>query len=245
MKAFPLVALQAALVAAGIFVYDTVRGGGGATEGTPGLVVSGTPGVAPGPGEPAVTGLAGRGDLSRFVSLEARMGAIEGRMTGLETIFRALTEQFEGVTHGAGGLLGTRGVEAASRGEFDEPTIAALRVHLDEVKRRERLEQRQDMFRDDLRRAEVDLPPERLESVVNALVAYQDDALELIRGAEGLGLRGAREERQGQFEVLRERFRQKIREMVGGEEAEKILGTRLAETGGFFRGPDDPSKPPR
>ncbi|MGE0193948.1 MAG: hypothetical protein AB7T63_18130 [Planctomycetota bacterium] len=244
MKVLPLLLVQAALVAGGLFLYDQLRG---TPAGTPSVdaadLGAGNDATEGGPAAPMAPPLRGAGDVA---ALTARMALLETKMKSLQDLFTDVVTRVDG-TLAAGdgaarGLLDGRDLEAVKEGRFNEPTLTVLRTYLDEVRRREIIEQREGLFRQDLLRAEVDLPADRMQEVVQALVKYQDEALELIRGYEHLGLRGAQADRKPAFEELRARFRERMTEMVGEEQAERIFSARMVKTAGFYRADDDPVK---
>lgn len=245
MKVLPLILLQVALVAGGLFLYDQLRGSPAASTSPTTVDLASESGLGlPETAGPSAPPLRGGGDV---VALTARMALLEAKITAIQNLFNDVVARLDAESAGGdgssgGGLLNGQDLEAVKQGSFNEPTMAVLRTYLDEVKRREVAEARQNLFRQDLARAEVDLPAERLQEVVEELVKYQDESLELIRGFEHLGLAGAQEERKPAFEQLRARFRDRMTNMVGAEQAEKIFNAKLVQTAGFFRAYDDPVK---
>lgn len=167
-------------------------------------------------------------------------------MKGLEGLFNEIAALQKGNLAGGDGasrgLLDGRDLEAVEKGTYNEATMNVLRMYLNEVERRRQVEQREGLFTREITSRNIPLPADQREAVVKAFIAFQDEALELIRGREEGGLRNARELAQADFEAHRERFHAKVREMVGNEVAEKLFTIRTMQTAGFFHGPDDDAR---
>jgi len=231
--------IQIALVAAGILVYDQIRGSDPVESLPPEPTVVRVEAPAPAPA-PAPVVLEGKGvDV-----LVDQMGDVQTRIADLERKMRSRTTVVADAGHRPANAGGTD-AEAPEDGatfvdengntrRFSDEDVAwfrSLKGEVDAIERRERYVQ---MFDRQLDRLGISLTEDQQSKVIDETIAFRTKVRDAGRDAAGK----SQEERRAAMDVLRESYSQTVYSLVPAGDAEKIVESMGRYPGYGFRGRD-------
>lgn len=241
LKYLPFLLINVVCVAAGLFVYDSMRSDthrdAHADEDGDTVVAGARADGRSLRGAPAaVLGGGARTELARLRT-QVDKQADELRMVHerIETWVKAASQRAP--TSPLGGIVD--GAEDEVAGAFDEATLLSLRTYLDEIRRRDARERQEIRVKQLIQGAGIELNDET-RPVVSETVQFQERARKLMqslvfgRDKEGMA------KRQRAFEELREEYAQNVRKLLSASDAKRLLDSRIGRTGGYFRAPRAP-----
>lgn len=235
MKAPLAILLNVIIVAVGIFLYDALREGDApdAPRATPETDEAGAGAQL---GDPEQARL-----WKRMSALEERVGE-QGRQIG--ALRDALKKQTAGTTEVGGSLLEPLDETPGGAG-FDERTLKALEVHMVELQRRRREEQRRQLVERNLDKLGLALEPDQREAVVEAIRTYQRRTQTFWADMQAQGIND-RKAQLAELGKLREVLAAELRNHVPERDVARALDGLIGRAS-LVQPPDDPvpDKPKR
>lgn len=231
--------VQVALVAAGILVYDQIRGSDPVESLNPEPAVVRVEAPAPEPA-PAPIVLEGRG----VGVLVDQMKDVLSRISDLETESRnrvtAVADAGYRPTTSEGNAVGTPAEgetyvdENGNTRRFSDDDVAWFRALKGEVDTMERRERYVTMFDRQLERLGIALTDDQKTKVVDETISFRNKIREAGRQAGGQ----SPEDRRASMDTLREEYSQTVFSLVPTAEAEKIVESMGRYPGYGFRSRD-------
>lgn len=219
MKPLPSILVTIVIVAAGILIYDAVR--------TDEPHVVGNDSAT----RPGATGDPSLGDTPAE-RLEARLARAEEQLEtqGREMASLRQEELLAARSTDSAGPNALGGTEPAPPTSYDEKTLAALKVHLEELNRRRREDAHRNQLTAALDRLSLSLDASQRSQLVKEALRYQVDAGERWRELQAGGVRDPAELRGG-LEKVRRSFVDRIRPLVAPDDLDRVVNALIGGAG--------------
>lgn len=215
MKPLPTILVTIVIVAAGILIYDTVRTdepqvGANDTATRPGA--NGDPKLGDTPAE----------------RMEARLALAEAQFASQGREIASL-RQAEPPAERSTDATRPHGLDGKSTQpptSYDEETLTALKVHLEELKRRQRTEAQRKLLAAALDRLALSLDASQRSQLVREALRYQADAGERRREFQAGGAATPDELRRA-FQEMRRSFLDRIRPLVAPADLDRVVNALI------------------
>jgi len=219
MKPLPTILVTIVIVAAGILIYDTVR-----TD-EPHVVGNDTATRPGANGDPKL------GDTPTE-RLEARLALAEAQLASQGREIASLRQEEPPASRSTDptGSRGLDGESAPPPTSYDEETLAALKVHLEELNRRRRMEAQRNHLAAALDRLDLSLSTSQRNQLLQEALRYQADAGERRREFQAGGA-VTPDELRSAFQAVRRSFVDRIRPLVAPADLGRVVNALIGGAG--------------